>query len=123
MYNAEVFDEHIESVASLLGVKPEKVYDMILDYGRLWLLEHTGAKEYVELWVSMPEFWVWWRQVWFNIDEELFATNGPVVNDGSVKYHSGLYDFYVKAHMPGQVNFMPNQVIFEKFHRLPKEMI
>lgn len=123
MLNAEQFDEHMERVASLLGVKIDKMYDLILDHGRLWLLDHTGDHKYVAMWESLPEFWVWWRQIWMQIDDALFAPNGPIKLDGSVIYHAGLYDYYVKAHTPGNIKWIPTHVVFAKFHQLLKKMV
>lgn len=58
--------------AQILGIREELLTDAMLDCGREFLLDFLGAdhETEVERFMKLPEFWVWFRQLWANADRK-----------------------------------------------------
>ena len=58
--------------AEILAVREELLTDAMLDCGREFLLDFLGAdhEAEVERFMKLPEFWVWFRQLWANADRK-----------------------------------------------------
>lgn len=114
------FEETSRQIAILLGISPEDIFWLQVDYADAFLRRYmSGQSEEIELMKNTPEFWRWWRQVWFQNDLKL--CNISKMELLRVRQSGEGLDYYKQWHHPQTMDLAPNQVVIRSFMRVRKK--
>lgn len=70
IFSATKFDETLDFLCESLGMNKEEAINLLLDNAAAFMEQWLGKEhqQEISMWLELPSFWVWWRQVWYQAD-------------------------------------------------------
>lgn len=122
-FNASKFDQSLDFLCEQMGMRREAVTDLLIDNAKTFLEQWIGEEhqEEVSMWMELPDFWVWWRQVWFSTDKRYIHSCSKL--DLLEWKARGLgMEVYCRWHRPERISMRPSSAIVSSWHKLIKSV-
>ena len=114
MIKGQPIEQMDAQICELLGLDQERLFWLKLEDGINYLNEWIGEdlpaqKEDMQ---RLPEFWDWWKQVWYIYDQNfmsLYADRGATL------------ERYQMHHKVDKISFWPNSTIIRNYKRMKRK--
>lgn len=122
-FKASKFDQSLDFMCEQLGMRKEELTNMLLDNAKTFLEQWVGEEheQEISMWLGMPAFWVWWRQVWYQTDMR-YLQDCSKLDFLQWRTRGEGMEIYRRWHQVERISYRPPSGIVSSWHKLIKSV-